>query len=261
LIYLSDEWGRWNVKSVWTFVKTINLTEITPYALIATSLFGIFFFQITSTVLVSLTDGMNFIRDAISILVYLPYGFMQTIAFHIFGVSILALAVMLYFRARVKFNMGALMFFVMGIGLFLVGTFPTRLPGMPPTLVSNIHSWATRVVVLAFPLACFFIAPVLKSQKFRYLYFYTLAAAVLQVVFIIFGALFLQGLTGIYERVLLWNGQIWIVVICINLLLDEVRHRLSESSWNRLAAQLAVAGILYAYAAILLPMCLPLITY
>ena len=247
------------MKSLFSTIKTINISEIAPYALVAISLFGLFFFQMTSTLLVSLYSGMNFIRDAISILVYLPYGWMQTMAFYVFGISILSMAAILYFKIRVKLNIGAILFAIIGLCLFIVGSFPTKLPGAPSTLTSIIHGSAATVVGIMFPLACFFIAHRLKTYKFRYLYIYTIVAGIFQVLFIIFGTLFLHGMTGIYERVLLWNGQIWIIVICINYLLLEMKGRSPANSWKRLTAQLSVAGALYVYGAILLPLCLPLI--
>jgi hypothetical protein len=147
----------------------------------------------------------------------------------------------------------------MGLCLFIVGSFPTKLPGAPATIISNIHSIGATILGIMFPLACFFIAHLLKTYKFRYLYIYTIVVGIFQVLFIIFGTLFLHGMTGIYERVLLWNGQIWIIVICINFLSLEVKGRSPANSWKRLAAQLSVAGALYVYGAILLPLCLPLI--
>jgi len=247
------------MKNLYSAIKILKLSEIAPYVLVAISLFGLFFFQMTSTLLVSLYSGMNFIRDAISILVYLPYGWMQTMAFYIFGISILSLAAILYFKIRVKLNIVAILFAVMALCLFIVGSFPTKLPGAPSTLTSTIHGCAATIVGIMFPLACFFIARVLRAYKFRYLYIYTIVAGMFQVLFIIFGMLFLPGMTGIYERVLLWNGQIWIIVICINFIFLEVKDRLSASSWKRLVTQLSIAGAAYAYGAILLPLCLPLI--
>ncbi len=247
------------MKSLYSSIKTIKLSEIAPYVLVAISLFGIFFFQMTSTLLVSLYSGMNFIRDAISILVYLPYGWMQTMAFYIFGISVLSLAAVLYYRTRVKLNIGAILFAIMGLGLFIVGAFPTKLPGAPSTIVSNIHSVGATILGIMFPLACFFNARALKVNKFPHLYVYTITAGIFQIIFIIFGMIFLHGLTGIYERVLLWNGQIWIIVVCFSLLLVEVKQRVHPDSWKRLVTHISVAGALYTYGAILLPLCIPLI--
>ncbi len=165
-------------------IKTMKLSEILPCALVTISLFGLFFFQMTSTVLVSIFAGMNYIRDAISILVYLPFGWMQTMAFYLFGISILSVAAVLYYKIRVKFNIGAILFAFMGLGLIVVGLFPTKLPGAPSTLTSTIHGSASTIVGIIFPLACFFIARVLKMNKFRYLYIYTVMAGLFQVLFI-----------------------------------------------------------------------------
>ena len=235
-----------------------SLARSAPYWLLGVCLIGLFIFQMTSIALVSVT-GMDFIKDAISILVYVPYGWMQTVAFFIFGLSLLSVAVVLQFKAPVKLNLGAILLAIMGFGFFLISACPSNLPGGPVTLVGRVHGLATGMVVMIFPLACFLVAPVLRTWKFRYMHIYTVAAGVFQMLFVALGGYFLmdqQGLTGLFERVMLWNGQIWVIAICLNLLVVEVRHRLPENLWKRLVSQMTVCGALCIYCIVLFPLCL-----
>jgi hypothetical protein len=204
---------------------------------------------------------MNLIKDAISILVYVPYGWMQTAAFFIFGLSLLSVAVVLQFKAPVKLNLGAILLAIMGFGFFLISACPSNLPGGPTTAIGTIHTWATGMVVMVFPIACFLVAPVLRTWKFRYMHIYTIAAGIFQLLFACLGGYFLaeQGLMGIFERVLLWNGQIWVIAICLNLLVVEVRQRLPVNLWKRTVSQLAVCGALCVYCIVLFPLCLSFI--
>jgi hypothetical protein len=244
-------------------MKTASISKNThqsiTYTLLVVSLLGLFIFQMTSTVLVTMYPGLDFIKNAISILVYLPFGWTQTVAFYLFGVSLLAVAVLIQLKVPAKLNKASIVLSIMAFAFFLIGTFPTRLPGGPITLYSAIHAGATMTVVMAFPLACFMMASILKARNLRYMYIYSIVAGIFQVLFIFIGGYFLHGSTGIYERVLLWNGQLWITSVCLSLLSAEIRERLSKTKSNYLIAHLSVLGSLYMYVTILWPLCLPLI--
>ena len=92
-------------------------------------------------------------------MVYEPYGWLQTVSFYLLGVSILAAAIILQIKLTVRFNLGAIVLAVMGLAFFVIGSCRTPLPGGPVTLSAGLHTYATAVVVLTFPLACFLIAP------------------------------------------------------------------------------------------------------
>ena len=142
---------------------------------------------------------MSIVRDAISLLVYEPYGWVQTVSFYLLGVSILAAAIILQIKLTVRFNLGAIVLAVMGLAFFVIGSCRTPLPGGPVTLSAGLHTYATAVVVLTFPLARFLIAPTLWAWGYRRLHLYTIMAGAFQLLFACLGGYFLvmqYGLMG-----------------------------------------------------------------
>jgi len=80
--------------------------------------------------------------------------------------------------------------------------------------------------VVAFPVACLILAPHMKAWGYHGLRYYTIAVAVFAALFMAFGGPILAlhfALTGLFERVLLWNGQLWIIVMCAQLVIDDRR--------------------------------------
>jgi hypothetical protein len=236
-----------------------NLPKSTNLTLLIISLLGLCIFQLNSFAAYLNSYG-NLINNTISSLVYAPNGWFQTIAFYILGLSILALAVLIQFKAPVKLNLGAITLALIGFGLFLIGTFPTQYPGEP--FMAGVHKWAAIIIVILLPVAGFLVAPTFKTWNYRFLHKYTITASILQFIFIFIGGLFLLlhlELFGLLERVLLWNGQIWLSVICLNFLLTETKHDFPVISRNRPVTKPAFYCLLYVYGSLLLPISLSLL--
>jgi hypothetical protein len=236
-----------------------NLPKSTNLILLIISLLGLCIFQLNSFAAYLNSSG-NLINNTISSLVYAPNGWFQTVAFYILGISVLALAILLQLKAPVRLNLGAITLALISFALFLIGTFPTQFPGEP--FMAGVHKWAAITVVILLPIAGFLVAPTFKTWNYRFLYKYTIIASSLQFIFIFIGGLFLLlhlELFGLLERVLLWNGQIWLTVICLNFLFAETKYDFPVISRDRPITKPAVCCLLYAYVSILIPISLSLV--
>jgi hypothetical protein len=237
----------------------VRLPKSTNLILLIISLLGLSIFQLNSFAVYFNSSG-NLINNTISSLVYAPNGWLQTAAFYILGLAILALAVLLQMKAPVKLNLGAIILAVIGFGLFLIGTFPTQLPGQP--FMAGIHKSAAIIVFILLPAAGFCLAATFKTWNFRFLYKYSIIANSLQLIFVFIGGLFLLKYTellGLFERVSLWNAQIWLTVICLYFLLAEAKYNFPVVSRNRPVTKPAVYCLIYMYGAMLMPVSLSLI--
>jgi hypothetical protein len=196
------------------------------YILVSLALVGPLLFQVTSTILAYFWNGYNLIKDAISILVFGHYGWLQTTVFFMFGISMVALAIILFCKIRVKFNAGAIMLILMGICFFLIGINETQMPGGPSSTSAIIHRIATASILLFFPIACFLIAPGLKSWRYNGLSKYSKVVGVFSILFLFIGGTILViqfNLLGIFERIMLLNGQIWLTTLCICLIATDMK--------------------------------------
>lgn len=195
---------------------------------IALAMLGPVLFQVTSTAAQLLYPGHDFIQDAVSSLVFGPYGWLQTAAFYVFGVSLLALALTLFLKVKAKVNAGAIFTALSGLGFILLGMNHARVPGTELTLSAIVHQDATIAVVAMSPLSCLFLAPGLKASGYPSLRFYSIAAGIFAILFIAIGGQLLVAqsfLIGIFERVLLWNGQVWAEIVCLQLIWSELKKK------------------------------------
>jgi hypothetical protein len=200
------------------------------YSLVAIALLGPIIFLVVTTLLPFLNQGYNFIYDAVSALVFGAYGWLQTVGFYSLGVSLLALAAVVFVKAKRKLHAGTLALAFIGIGFLVIGAFKGHGPGQPPGVSGVIHLIFVGLIVVAFPVACFLMVPRLKAWGHNLLRFYTIAVGVFATLFMIIGGpvLALQySLTGIFERVLLWNGMIWVLLVGSQILIHDIRQRRS----------------------------------
>ncbi len=170
--------------------------------------------------------GYNPVRDAVSLLVFGPLGWLQTIAFSLFACSLVALAVMLYFHVKATFKPGLVVLLLLGVAFAVVAANPTGLPGVKDTITSLTHRNASIFIVTAFPLACFLVAPTLKARHHTTLRSFTIGMGVFGLLFLTIGGLILVNrfaLVGLYERVLLASGQLWVEFVCAQMLWDRLR--------------------------------------
>ena len=195
---------------------------------VSLAMVGPVLFQVASTAAQVLYPGHDFIEDAVSSLVFRPYGWLQTGAFYVFGVSLLALALTLFLKVKAKINAGAVMIALSGLGFIVLGMNQAQVPGATLTTSAIVHHDATIAVVAMSPLACFFLAPGLKSSGYSGLRFYSIAVGIFAVLFITIGGQLLvaqSSLIGIFERVLLWNGQLWAEIVCLQLIWSTLKKK------------------------------------
>ena len=68
----------------------------------------------------------------------------------------------------------------------------------------------------------------MKVWGYRGLRLYTIGVGVFAALFMALGGPILAlhySFTGLFERVLLWNGQLWILLMCAQFVIDDVRKR------------------------------------
>jgi hypothetical protein len=117
---------------------------------------------------------------------------------------------------------------ILGVAFTIVGINRAALPGSAPSISTNIHLGAAIFIAAAFPIVCLLMAPVLKTRGHRLLRWYTIGVGIASLLFFIIGGAILVlhlSLIGIFERIMLWNGQIWVELICVQLLLDRYHKR------------------------------------
>jgi hypothetical protein len=166
-------------------------------------------------------------------LVFGPFGWLQTTAFWILGFSLVALAVVLHFHIKLKFRLGIFALVLLGAAFAVVGANPTGLPGVRDTITAVTHRGASAFIVLAFPAVCFLLIPMLKARRHMVLRRLTIAAGIFAVLFLTLGGIFLVNrlsLLGLYERVLLACGQLWVEIVCAQLIIDRLRKKRDPES-------------------------------
>ena len=116
---------------------------------------------------------------------------------------------------------------LVAVGFFIIGLNHGQAPGQAATLSNQIHNYAAASIIFLFPAACFCLAPTFKNLRYRYLHLATIGLGIAMTIFLILGGYFLAlkfSMVGIYERILLWAGQLWVMVIGLHVLLDKRMH-------------------------------------
>ncbi len=181
-------------------------------------------FILFSTAVEFTHPGYNPWQDVISLLVWGPYGWIQTVSFYLLSFSVLFLAAKLYIRGagRLRLRIGVIMLALMGLGLVMVATHPMDPPGFSGTVTGIIHLQTTAVLVLSFPAACFIMATDLrKCLSRRWLSKYTVASGIAGILFIGITAVLVKGnlgWVGVGERLIMVNGLMWIQVVGLTAL-------------------------------------------
>ena len=170
-------------------------------------------------------------------MVFGPFGWIQTVMFYLTGASLIALAVILYLRIRPRFKVGFLVLGLLGAAFTMIGINRAAAPGTAASLSSTIHVGSSIFIAAAFPITCLLLGPILKSRGHTFLRWYTIVAGISSLVFFFVGGAVLVlhlSFVGLFERIMLWNGQLWVELVCVQLLLDVYRAR---KSVDRLAGR------------------------
>ena len=182
---------------------------------------GAIYFLASNAVAQFLHPTENPLAITVSFLVFGSYGWLQTSAFYILGISFIALAAALVLKIKLKINFGAIVVFLVGVEFILVAGNHVQNPGTIITLSEKIHRDSAIAIVVMSPLACYLLAPSLKSSGHRGLWIYSLIAGTIAVLTIIVGFLIPKvhsSFLGVFERILLLNGQLWGKLICLRLI-------------------------------------------
>lgn len=169
------------------------------------------------------------IQETISMLVFGPYGWLQTLVFFLFGFFLIVFIFRLYLAIdrRVSSRIGIASLMVIGLGFFLIGVFPTQRPGTELTLYALIHRYTTGAISLLFTVACFAFALGFRTDPlWKRFSLYTFITGVIALTFIILLAStpLDWSWTGFYERMLLLSGLLWITVVAVRLLISCLRE-------------------------------------
>ena len=175
------------------------------------------------------TPGYSSIRDSVSSLALTGIGWLQSICFLAMGLLLEIFVAGLFFNIRrVRgFHLGIVILALCGFLLMLIAAFRMDAPGGPRTTAGIIHTVSSYGLGLLFPFAILSLAPSLKSTpNWKNIFIYTLVGSVLALVLII-GAFFIEqtGWFGLYERIIILNGLVWVEVVAIHFLRLLLRQK------------------------------------
>lgn len=200
---------------------------------------GPILFLILVLIVEAAQPGNNPIENTISTLVWGRLGWLQTIAFIVFGLLIATFGLRLYTSSpKLTTKAGRVCLLLIGLGFILLGIFPAVPPDIPKTPGSSIHTWISEVMSLLFLVALLLITVSLsRGSRQKGLFVYTLATTLLAFFLAIVNALLPRSSPhmGLAERILLLNGMVWIEVMSLRLLRD-CRCERSESAASTTSA-------------------------
>jgi cytochrome bd-type quinol oxidase subunit 2 len=179
---------------------------------------------LAAAVLEALQPNYNPIRQTVSALAIGPFGLFQTIAFIIFAFLLGVFIWRLYDSVSDKgpaLKIATALLILVAAGFLIIGIFPTQAEGLPESWQSVIHHRTARTISVLFPIACLLLASSFKNDPhFKRIFIYTVVMALIALALIVLGpikALNSQWV-GLYERIYLLNGLIWIEVVSFRLL-------------------------------------------
>ena len=165
------------------------------------------------------------VRDTISALVWGRFGWAETAAFCLFGLTMAALAIRLGAigsRNR-EARLGQVVLTLIGLSFIVIAIFPTSSPVDPAGIQPQIHRQTVRAMAALFPLACLFISKG-AGPRYRTLRSYSLATAVVALALLPAGAVatFTDApWLGAIERIVLGNGLLWAEALAAQILLVD----------------------------------------
>jgi hypothetical membrane protein len=164
--------------------------------------------------------GYSFLRDSISDLAWTPFGWIQTLGFISIGLltEVFVAALYLNIKRRIGFIFGIGLLACLGFGLLIIGVCHTDPVVGPHTLAGAIHGQAAKYTLWLFPFATLLMTPTLwKNPYWKPICIYSIAEAVFAIGFMI-GNIWRTpdfGWYGLFERVLVGDELIWLVVLAI----------------------------------------------
>jgi hypothetical protein len=172
----------------------------------------------------------NPILQTISDLVHGSYGWLQTLAFILYGLFFFVFGIRLYSKTIRKKGsfVGACFFSITSIGFFLLAVFPSQANALELTLKGFIHNSVAGLVSTSFIIGCIaFAVHFMADPRWKHYWFYTIMTVALCLTFALLWALLPPEwqLTGLSERALLLCGFVWVSVVSIKLVKPSVVSR------------------------------------
>jgi hypothetical protein len=166
--------------------------------------------------------GYSPVRDSVSSLALTGIGWLQSICFLAMGLLLEIFVAGFFFNIRRArgFHAGIGLLALCGFVLMLIAAFHMDAPGAPRTTAGIIHTIASYGLGLLFPIAILSLAPSFKgTPNWKNVFVYTLVVGVVALALII-GAFFAEqtGWFGLYERIVILNGLVWVEVVAIHYL-------------------------------------------
>lgn len=214
-------------------LKTVSPRKAAMVTSASFAALGPIYFVASNAIAQFLHPTENPIAVTVSFLVFGSYGWLQTSAFYILGVSFIALAVALVLKINARFNFGAVVVFLVGVAFLLVASHHVQISGTIITFSDIIHRDSAIAIVIMSPLACFLLAPSLKASGHTGLWIYSIIAGAIVILTVIVGFLIPtahNSFLGIFERILLFNGQVWGEIICIRLIWTAFKPKPSQAA-------------------------------
>jgi len=171
----------------------------------------------------SIQHSYSPVRQTLSALVLGRFGWLETAAFVIFGFLLCIFAWRIYasvIRKSPVLKIATVLLLAVGAGFFLISISPTQPEGSAVTMTSRIH-FITVMVISVFTSISFFLLAFSfkKDGKWKGIFNYTLITAIISTSLGFFGPFwaFNSNWEGLYERIFLLNGLIWIEVVSFRL--------------------------------------------
>jgi hypothetical protein len=178
--------------------------------------------------------GYNPIRETISMYVWCSYGIIQTTAMYLMASVMFTLFLRLYFilLRNSRTLTGLIILGLISIGMLLVAIFPTRAYNALLTWKNILHVATAIAVSGFFPIALLLLAPAFRQKPaLKMLYPISAATAGIAIAVGLIGAIMIVGNLpglGIVERILMLNSLIWIMLLGIKLLRNDIEHNLQQ---------------------------------
>jgi hypothetical protein len=185
------------------------------------SIVGTAYFLFTLVALHILRPDYNPVRRFISEYAVGPYGFLMTSALFALALGSLALVIGLWkgLPSAARSGLGLILLTIWGLGILIVGIFPTDLIDAPKTTSGNIHTlialWSFLSLTLAvIPLSLRFR----RDERWRSFHYTALVVALLTLVaFIGFMVTSTTKVAGLSQRVFIAMVLLWLLLTAIHL--------------------------------------------
>lgn len=194
---------------------------------------------LSMTVALGLLDPLyNPLIQTISMLVYGPFGWLQTSAFYLFGIFLMALSFRIFFTFQkdAALGTGVILVGLIGMAFIVIGIYPTQAPDAAWSIGAGIHEMTAKILPVLFTLANFCIRHGLRNHaEYNKVRIATLIAGIISLILTILGIWMINAdspYIGLLEWVLLTNGLVWLQLINVEFLFNRRTIREKATLWT-----------------------------